>query len=66
MVDALCGLIGAELLSDPEPVTSKRYRSVTWCSTDRVLLMDSWSNGEPPGYQRLLHYTLAVTRRTPR
>jgi len=32
--------------SDPEPVTSKRYHSVTWCSTDRFLLMHSWTNGE--------------------
>ncbi len=49
MVDAFCKLAGAELLSDPEPVSSKRYRSVTWCSTDSFLLMDSWSNGELRG-----------------
>ena len=47
LVDAFCKLAKADLQSDPEPITEtgKRYRSVTWCSSDKFLLMQSWTNG---------------------
>ena len=49
-LDKVCELAEAEVKADPEPVTSKRYRSVSWCSTDKFLLMHSWTNGDPwPG-----------------
>ena len=41
-----CKLAGAEFMADPEPPTSRCYMSVTWCSTDKFLLMQSWTNGE--------------------
>ena len=44
-VDDLCVLAGAELQSDPEPQRSTRYQSVSWCSTDKFLIMQSWTNG---------------------
>ena len=49
LVDIFCDMAKAELKSDPEPVSSKRYRSVTWCTSDEALLMHSWTNGECHG-----------------
>ena len=40
-----CKLAGAEFRADPEPATSRCYQSVIWCSTDKFLLMMSWTNG---------------------
>ena len=45
-MDNFCNLARGNLESDPEPVTSKRYQSVTWCTTDKALMMHSWTNGE--------------------
>jgi hypothetical protein len=44
-VIGFCKLAGAEFMADPEPVTSRCYKSVTWCMTDKFLLMQSWTNG---------------------
>ena len=45
LVDNFCKLAHATLESEPESPGSKRYKSVTWCMTDRFLLMHSWTNG---------------------
>ena len=43
----VCGLAHAKVLSEPgpEPNRSMRYLSVAWCSTPRILLLHSWTNG---------------------